>query len=297
MARTVYQTDFPDLKLKTRGKVRDVYDLGAELLVVASDRISAFDVVMAEPIPGKGRILTAISAFWFKTLAGIVPDHIISLDPAEYPEACQPYRDILEGRSMLVRKAEPLPVECIVRGYLAGTGYKDYLETGRVCGLELPPGLVLASRLDEPFFAPSTKAERGDHDENITMEEARALIGAEMADELARMSLALYIKARDIAEARGIILADTKFEFGLYDGQIILIDEIFTPDSSRFWPKDQYRPGRPQPSFDKQPLRDYLETLDWDKSPPPPPLPEDVIAATAERYKEAQRLLTGEAPD
>jgi len=293
MSGTVFQTNFENIKLKARGKVRDVYNLGDELLIVATDRISAFDVVMAEPIPGKGRILTAISAFWFKALAGIVPDHLISLNPDEYPESCRPYRDILAGRSMLVKKAEPLPVECIVRGYLAGSGYKDYLKTGQICGIRLPRGLQEASRLDEPIFAPSTKAERGEHDQNITMAQVRNLIGADKADRIASVSLKLYSRARDLAEARGIILADTKFEFGLYDGEIILIDEIFTPDSSRFWPKDRYQPGRAQPSFDKQPLRDYLETLDWNKMPPPPPLPAEVISATVKRYQEAERLLTG----
>ncbi|MBW2092136.1 MAG: phosphoribosylaminoimidazolesuccinocarboxamide synthase [Deltaproteobacteria bacterium] len=290
---TLYKTDFADLPLKERGKVRDIYDLGSELLIVATDRISAFDVVMAEPIPGKGQILNAISTFWFKALKDVVPNHLISADPLEFPSECQPYVEELTGRSMLVKKAEPLALECIVRGYLAGSGYQDYLKTGKVCGHDLPAGLEEASRLDEPIFTPSTKAERGTHDENITMEEARGIIGAELADEVARLSLTLYKQAREMAEAKGIIIADTKFEFGLYNGQVILIDEALTPDSSRFWPMESYQPGRSQPSFDKQYLRDYLLTLNWDKSPPPPPLPEEVINQTAEKYYVALQLLTG----
>ena len=293
--RVVYQTEYKDLKLEKRGKVRDVYNLGSELLIVATDRISAFDVVMAEPIPGKGRVLTAISKFWFEALKEICPNHLISLDPDEYPEECRPYSQELAGRSMLVKKAEPLTIECIVRGYLAGSGYKDYLETGRVCGYELPAGLKQASRLDEPLFTPSTKAEQGLHDENITVEEAREIAGKELVDEVARISLALYNTARDLAEPKGIILADTKFEFGLYRDELILIDEVLTPDSSRFWPMELYEPGKSQPSFDKQPLRDWLESLDWDKTPPPPTLPEEVIKNTAQRYYKALELLTGES--
>ena len=289
----VYQTEFEDLTLERRGKVRDVYDLGSELLIVATDRMSAFDVVMAEPIPGKGQVLTAISKFWFEALKDIVPNHLISLNPEEYPAVCRPYSRELTGRSMLVKKAEPLVIECIVRGYLAGSGYKDYMETGRVCGYELPAGLQLSSRLEEPLFTPSTKAEQGLHDENITVEKARELVGAELADKAARISLALYNKARDLAEPKGIILADTKFEFGLYQGELILIDEVLTPDSSRFWPLESYEPGKSQPSFDKQPLRDWLEGLDWDKTPPPPTLPQEVIQSTAQRYNQALELLTG----
>ena len=290
---TVYKTDFEGLTLKERGKVRDIYDLGSELLIVATDRISAFDVVMAEPIPGKGRILNTISAFWFDALKEIIPNHLISIDPAEFPSECQPYVEELTGRSMLVKKAEPLALECIVRGYLAGSGYQDYLKTGKICGHALPPGLREASRLDEPIFTPSTKAERGIHDENITMERAREIVGPELADEAARISLALYKRAREIAEAKGIIIADTKFEFGIYNGRLILIDEVLTPDSSRFWSMESYQPGRPQPSFDKQYLRDYLLTLNWDKTPPPPPLPEKVINQTAEKYYTALQILTG----
>ncbi|MEW6262938.1 MAG: phosphoribosylaminoimidazolesuccinocarboxamide synthase [Thermodesulfobacteriota bacterium] len=293
MPETVYETDFKNLTLKARGKVRDIYDLGSELLIVATDRVSAFDVVMNEPIPGKGIVLTRISAFWFQALADLAPNHLLSLDPAEYPAVCRPYADQLAGRSMLVRKAEPLALECIVRGYLAGTGYKDYLATGRVCGHLLPPGLVESSRLEPPIFTPSTKAERGTHDENITLAEAEKIVGAELAQEASRLSLSLYKRARSIAEAKGIIVADTKFEFGLVDDRLILIDEVLTPDSSRFWPKDQYQAGRGQPSFDKQFLRDYLTSLDWDKSPPPPSLPPEIIARTADKYQEALRLLTG----
>ncbi|MEW5723534.1 MAG: phosphoribosylaminoimidazolesuccinocarboxamide synthase [Thermodesulfobacteriota bacterium] len=290
--RMVYQTDFPGLTLKGRGKVRDIYDLGEHLLIVATDRLSAYDVVMAEPIPGKGRVLTQISAFWFKTLADIAPNHLVSLDPAEFPAECRPYRDQLEGRGMLVKKAEPLAIECIARGYLVGSGYSDYLATGRVCGHRLPPGLVEADRLDEPLFTPSTKAELGVHDENITLEQAQRLVGSAAVEEAARLTLALYGRAREVAETKGIIVADTKFEFGWNQGRLILIDEVLTPDSSRFWPKDQYQPGRSQPSFDKQFVRDYLSSLDWDKTPPPPPLPPDIIQKTAEKYQEALHLLT-----
>ena len=293
----IYQTEFPGLTLMGRGKVRDIYDLGDRLLIVATDRLSAFDVVMAEPIPGKGQVLTAISAFWFKALGDIVENHLISMDPAEFPAECRPYADQLAGRAMLVRKAKPLPIECIVRGYLVGSGYKDYRATGMVCGHALPAGLVEASRLDPPIFTPSTKAEHGEHDTNITRDEARAIAGSKLADEAERLSLALYERARTIAEEKGIILADTKFEFGVVDDRLILIDEVLTPDSSRFWPKDQYAPGRSQPSFDKQFVRDYLLTLDWDQTPPPPPVPAEIIARTAEKYNEAMRRLTGAGLD
>ena len=289
----VYQTDFPGLKLKARGKVRDIYDLGSELLIVASDRLSAFDVVMAEPIPGKGKVLTAISEFWFEALKDIAPNHLISMDPAEFPEECRPYADQLAGRSMLVKKSQPLAIECIVRGYLTGSGYKDYKATGAVCGHVLPKGLVDSSRLNQPLFTPSTKAELGTHDENITVEQAKEIVGAKWAEKAAEYSLALYSRAREIAESKGIIVADTKFEFGVYNDELILIDEVLTPDSSRFWPKDQYEPGRSQPSFDKQFVRDYLDGLDWGKTPPPPALPEDIIEKTSDKYREALRLLAG----
>lgn len=291
---TIYETNFQGISLKARGKVRDIYDLGSKLLIVATDRLSAFDVVMAEPIPGKGQVLTSISAYWFEALKEIGPNHIISLDPDEFPPECRPYASELAGRSMLVKKAAPLAIECIVRGYLAGSGYKDYLNDGQVCGYKLPAGLREADRLEKPLFTPSTKAELGAHDENITMDQAREIAGPDLADEAARLSLALYEKARSLAEAKGIIVADTKFEFGLYEGKLILIDEALTPDSSRFWPLDQYEPGRSQPSFDKQFVRDYLSTLGWDKTPPPPRLPQEIIERTAEKYQDALRLLTGQ---
>lgn len=292
-ADAIQQTAFDGITLLGRGKVRDIYDLGNELLIVATDRVSAFDVVMAEPIPGKGKVLTAISSFWFDQLTDITPNHLISLDPDQYPEQCAPYKDQLAKRSMYVKKAQPLAVECIVRGYLAGSGYKDYLNTGEVCGYKLPVGLKEADRLEEPLFTPSTKAELGNHDENITMDEAREIVGAQLADKAAEVSLKIYKRARDIAESKGIILADTKFEFGLFDGELILIDEVLTPDSSRFWPQEGYQPGRSQPSFDKQFLRDYLEGLDWDKTPPPPVLPQEIIEQTAAKYQQALKLLTG----
>lgn len=290
---TVYQTNFEGLKLKARGKVRDIYDLGDNLLIVASDRLSAFDVIMDDPIPGKGQVLTSISQHWFQVLADVVPNHIISFVPDEFPAECQPYKEDLAGRSMLVKKAKPLTIECVVRGYLTGSGYKDYLATGQVCGHELPKNLLDGSRLEEPLFTPSTKAELGTHDENITREQARESVGAEIADKVEKISLALYERARDFADERGIIVADTKFEFGLYNGELILIDEVLTPDSSRFWPKDLYEPGHAQPSFDKQFVRDYLLTLDWDKTPPPPRLPQEIIDKTVEKYQEALRRLTG----
>jgi len=292
MTTTVYQTNFTNLNLKARGKVRDIYDLGSKLLIVATDRLSAYDVVMSEPIPGKGQILTAISEFWFKHLGDIVPNHLISADPADFPAECQAYREALTGRSMLVRKTDPLPVECIVRGYLAGSGYQDYLATGEVCGHALPAGIKEAGRLDQPIFTPSTKAEQGSHDQNITLVQAQKILGLELANEVARVSLALYDRARTIAESKGIIVADTKFEFGLSQGRLFLIDEVLTPDSSRFWPMEQYRPGQSPPSFDKQFVRDYLSSLAWDKTPPPPTLPADIIARTARKYQEALQLLT-----
>ncbi len=290
----VFTTDFSALGPRRQGKVRDIYDLGDALLLVATDRISAFDVVMADPIPDKGRILTRLSAFWFRHLSDIIPHHLISVDVREFPRSCQPYRRALEGRTMLVRKCRPLPVECIVRGYLAGSGWAEYQKSGSVCGIPLPPGLVEAERLPEPLFTPSTKAELGRHDENITFAQVEATLGTELAHRVREVSLALYRRASQWAEPRGIILADTKFEFGLADGELLLIDEVLTPDSSRFWPKDDYEPGRPQKSYDKQYLRDYLESLGWNKKPPPPPLPPEVIANTRARYLEALKALTGE---
>lgn len=289
----VKDTDLPGLSLRARGKVRDIYDLGDSLLIVATDRISAFDVVMQEPVPDKGKILTQISRFWFEATGDLIPNHLISTDVREYPPQCAPHRELLEGRSMWVRKAKPLPVECIVRGYLAGSGWKDYLRTGAVCGLVLPPGMVESQRLPEPLFTPSTKAEGGAHDENISFQEAQQILGEELAERVREVSLAIYQRGRQMAEAKGIIVADTKLEFGLLDRELILIDELLTPDSSRFWPREGYTPGGPQPSFDKQYLRDYLDSLGWDHSPPPPPLPLHVVERTREKYLEALVKLTG----
>lgn len=294
MSTPVLVTDFAEIGPRHQGKVRDIYDLGDRLLLVATDRISAFDVVMADPIPDKGRILTQIAAFWFRLLSDIIPHHLISLDVEDFPPACQPYREVLTGRTMLVRKTRPLPVECIVRGYLAGSGWADYQRTGAVCGIPLPAGLRESDRLPEPIFTPSTKAALGTHDENITFEEAAASIGRDLAAQVREVSLALYRRASAWAEPRGIILADTKFEFGMSDGEILLIDEVLTPDSSRFWPLDDYAPGRAQKSYDKQYLRDYLESLGWNKKPPPPRLPPEVVAQTRAKYLEALKNLTGE---
>lgn len=293
MSQPVKQTDFPGLKLVTRGKVRDIYDLGDALLMVTSDRISAFDVIMNEPIPDKGIVLTQISKFWFSQMEDIIPNHIISTDVADYPAACQPYADVLAGRSMLVKKAEPLAAECIVRGYVSGSGWKDYKATGSICGIKLPEGLKESDRLAEPIFTPSTKAELGTHDENISFEEMVKVCGKELAEQAREATIRIYCRAREIADQKGIIIADTKFEFGVYEGKLIIIDECLTPDSSRFWPKDQYQPGGPQPSFDKQFLRDYLETLDWGKTAPAPPLPEEIVTKTGEKYKEALTKLAG----
>ncbi len=293
MSQTVKQTDFPGLKLVNRGKVRDIYDMGDALLMVTSDRISAFDVIMNEPIPDKGKVLNQISKYWFSQMEDIIPNHIISTDVSEFPSACQPFAEILDGRSMLVKKAEPLPAECVVRGYVSGSGWKDYKATGLICGIRLPEGLQESSRLVEPIFTPATKAELGAHDENISFEEMERLCGSELAEQARETAIRIYCRARDIADQKGIIIADTKFEFGIYDGKLIIIDECLTPDSSRFWPKDQFKPGGPQPSFDKQFLRDYLETLDWGKTAPPPPLPEEIIIKTGEKYKEALFKLSG----
>ena len=293
MSRVVRETDFPDLTLLQRGKVRDIYDLGDRLLLVATDRLSAFDVVLPDPIPDKGRVLTRISLFWFDQMAPIIANHVITADVARYPAVCRPYTEILQGRSMLVRKARPLPIECVVRGYLSGSGWQSYRKTGEVCGLRLPDGLVESAPLPEAIFTPSTKAAQGLHDENIDFEAAAALIGPELAGRVRDLSLAIYHRGARLAETKGIIIADTKFEFGLIDGDIILIDEVLTPDSSRFWPKETYRPGGPQQSFDKQYVRDYLLTLDWDKRPPGPSLPEAVIAQTRAKYIDALKRLAG----
>ncbi|MGD0971956.1 MAG: phosphoribosylaminoimidazolesuccinocarboxamide synthase [Desulfobaccales bacterium] len=293
MSAPVLTTDLPGFP-RRQGKVRDIYDLGDRLLLVASDRISAFDVVMSQPIPDKGRILTRLSAFWFRHLADLAPNHLVSLEVEDFPPACRPYRELLQGRTMLARKCRPLPVECIVRGYLSGSGWAEYRQTGAVGGLPLPPGLVESQQLPEPLFTPSTKAELGTHDENISLEQMAASVGPQLAARAKDLSLNLYRRALDWAEPRGIIIADTKFEFGLADGELLLIDEVLTPDSSRFWPQEDYRPGGPQKSYDKQYLRDYLESLGWNKKPPPPPLPPEVIANTRARYLQALQALTGE---
>jgi phosphoribosylaminoimidazole-succinocarboxamide synthase len=293
MSAPVLTTDLPGFP-RRQGKVRDIYDLGDRLLLVASDRISAFDVVMSQPIPDKGRILTRLSAFWFRHLADLAPNHLVSLEVEDFPPACHPYRELLQGRTMLARKCRPLPVECIVRGYLSGSGWAEYRQTGAVGGLPLPPGLVESQQLPEPLFTPSTKAELGTHDENISLEQMAASVGPQLAARAKDLSLNLYRRALDWAEPRGIIIADTKFEFGLADGELLLIDEVLTPDSSRFWPQEDYRPGGPQKSYDKQYLRDYLESLGWNKKPPPPPLPPEVIANTRARYLQALQALTGE---
>lgn len=292
----ICETNFTSIELSSRGKVRDIYDLGKRLLIVATDRISAFDVIMRELVPNKGVILTQLSLFWLNLFS--VRNHLVSANPDEYPRECRPYKNQLAGRSMLVQKCKPLPIEAIVRGYISGSGWKSYQKTGKVCDIPLPRFLSESDRLSEPIFTPSTKAELGDHDINISFGEAAALVGTGTAEFVRDMSLRLYGIAHDYAMERGIIIADTKFEFGLSpEGEILLIDEVLTPDSSRFWPADQYKPGGTQPSYDKQPLRDYLDSLDpkWNKKPPPPKLPEQVIADTAARYREALYLLTGKA--
>jgi len=288
------ESTLPGIPLFKRGKVRDVYDLGGELLVVATDRLSAFDVVLPTGIPGKGVVLTQLSLFWFELLKDVLTNHVLTANVAEYPAALRPFADQLEGRSMLVVKTDVLPVECVVRGYITGSGYKDYKKTGSVCGIALPAGLADSDRLEPAIFTPATKAETG-HDENISFETMVKAVGRERADEARRVSLEIYERARAYAEARGIILADTKFEFGVRDGRLIWIDEALTPDSSRFWPRDAYAPGRSQPSFDKQFVRDYLETLDWNKQPPGPELPPEVVARTVAKYVEAHDRLRGEA--
>jgi phosphoribosylaminoimidazole-succinocarboxamide synthase len=286
----VLETNFPGVKLLARGKVRDIYEFGDRLLLVATDRLSAFDVVLPTPIPDKGRVLTQLSLFWFEMLKDVVPNHVIS--GTEFPKELDRYREQVRGRSMLVRRTEPIRFECVVRGYLSGSGWKDYQKTSSVCGIPLPPGLVESARLPEPIFTPATKAESG-HDENISFEEMAGQIGAERADQLRDVSIELYRRAAAYAEQRGILIADTKFEFGLIDDELIWIDEALTPDSSRFWPADQYAPGGSQPSFDKQFVRDYLERIRWAKQPPAPELPPDVVAATTGKYREVYRRLTG----
>ncbi|NOQ41023.1 MAG: phosphoribosylaminoimidazolesuccinocarboxamide synthase [Desulfuromusa sp.] len=292
MTPVITQTNCPELNLVTRGKVRDIYDLGEHLLIVTSDRISAFDVIMDEGIPQKGYVLTQISKFWFEQMTDLIPHHLISTEVDDFPAITHQYRDQLEGRSMLAKKAQPLPVECIVRGYLSGSGWKEYQQLGSLCSIPLPTGLVQSDKLPKTLFTPSTKAELGEHDENISFAQTVELCGQEIADQISDVSIKIYERARDLADKKGLIIADTKFEFGMLDGQLIWIDEALTPDSSRFWPKDLYRPGGPQPSFDKQFLRDYLETLDWGKQAPPPKLPEEIVRKTGEKYLEALKRLT-----
>jgi len=294
--KTITQTNFPELKKISQGKVRDIYDLGQHLLIATTDRISAFDVVLPNAIPYKGYVLTQISKFWFDKISGIMPNHLVATEVKDFPAECQKYRDELEGRSMLVKKAQPLPVECIVRGYLTGSGLKDYQKTGQVCGIELPKGLVESSRLEQPIFTPSTKAEIGSHDENISFEKMSDILGSEKADLVKKFSLEIYTAARKIGEGKGIIIADTKFEMGDFNGELILIDEVLTPDSSRFWPLAGYQVGKSQPSFDKQFVRDYLSTMDWNKQAPGPELPSEVIEKTSQKYLEALEILTGIQP-
>lgn len=293
MEQPVIKTDFPDLNLIKCGKVRDLYDLGEDLLIVATDRISAFDVIMPDPVPDKGKILTQISLFWFKVMEPLINNHVITSNVDYYPSVCKPYSQILRGRSMLVKKSKPLPVECVVRGYISGSGWKSYQESGVVCGIKLAEGLKESDKLPEPIFTPSTKEETGLHDINIDFEEAEKRIGKAAANKVKEFSIAIYKKGFELAEKKGIIIADTKFEFGFFENDLILIDEVLTPDSSRFWPKDTYMPGGSQKSFDKQYLRDYLISINWDRKPPPPSLPEYVINNTRKKYIEALTQLTG----
>ena len=287
------ETKFDDLKLAAKGKVRDIYEIDDTLLMITSDRLSAFDVVLPDPIPDKGSVLTQISVFWFEKFKDIVNNHLISADVDQYPDQLKKYSEILKNRSMLVKKAQPLPVECIVRGYITGSGWKSYQDEGHVCGIKLPTGLKESEKLSEPLFTPSTKAEVGDHDINISFADTIDLIGKEKAEKLKDLSLAIYKKGADIANEKGIIIADTKFEFGILDDEIILIDEVLTPDSSRFWPKATFSPGESQKSYDKQAVRDWLTNSGWNKKAPGPTLPNEIIQNTSETYKEIFKLLTG----
>jgi phosphoribosylaminoimidazole-succinocarboxamide synthase len=288
----IIQTDLAGIKLHRRGKVRDVYDVGEHYLIIATDRLSAFDVVLPTPIPNKGKVLTQMSAFWFDHFKDYVPNHVVSTRVEEYPKALHQFKDQLDGRSMLVKKAQVFPVECVARGYLTGSGLKDYNKTGSVSGVRLPAGLRDSDRLPQPIFTPSTKAEQG-HDENISEEQAAEIIGQDNIRRLKELTLGLYSGGVEYALKRGIIICDTKFEFGLIDGKIAVVDEVLTPDSSRFWPADKYSPGKPQPSFDKQFVRDYLEKIGWNKQPPAPELPNEIVQATSAKYIEALRLVTG----
>lgn len=293
----IASVELSGLTLTHSGKVRDMYSIpGYEdmLLMVASDRISAYDVIMSDPVPGKGQVLTSLSLFWFDLLGDIVENHLITAEVDDYPEVCSPHKEYLRGRSMLVKKSRPLPVECIVRGYISGSFWKAYQRNTEVCGFQLPEGLVESERLPEVLFTPSTKADLGDHDENISMARMEEMVGKERAEEIAKISLALYTRAAEYARDKGILIADTKFELGEVDGRLILIDEVLTPDSSRFWPADQYQPGQSQPSFDKQFLRDYLAGLEWDKNPPAPALPDDILEKTGEKYREALQRISGD---
>ena len=292
--RVLSETHFAGLLPAARGKVRDIYDLGGQLLIVATDRLSAFDVILPTPIPDKGRVLTQLSLFWFQLLKDVIPNHVLSA--VEFPPPFDKFKDELTGRSMIVRKAQPLPIECVARGYVSGSGWKDYRTTGKICGLQLPAGLRESDRLPEPIFTPATKAATG-HDENISLEYAASLIGKKLAERVRGVSLELYRRAAAYAEPRGVILADTKFEFGLLNNQLIWIDEALTPDSSRFWSAAQYSPGGPQASFDKQFVRDYLERMQWPKTPPGPELPPEVVEATRGKYREAYRILAGRELD
>jgi phosphoribosylaminoimidazole-succinocarboxamide synthase len=293
ISRAVKETELPSLSLKGRGKVRDVYDFGDKLLIISTDRISAFDVILPDPIPDKGKVLNSLSVFWMEKSTSICPNHLISADPSDYPVECKPHADMLAGRSMLVTKAKTFPVECVVRGYIIGSGWKDYQATGGICGISLPAGLKQAEKLPEPIFTPSTKADLGEHDENISFAQVVDLVGQENAQWLRDKTIELYLFGSRWAEERGIIIADTKFEFGLTDDERILVDECMTPDSSRFWPVDQYSTGISPPSLDKQFVRDYLETLDWNKQPPAPSLPDEITGKTRQKYLDIYRILTG----
>lgn len=295
MIKPVTETHFENLKLVHRGKVRDLYEVEDKLLMVATDRISAYDVVMGEPIPNKGAVLTKLSLFWFDYLKDIIANHLISANPDEYPEVCAPYRQELRGRSMLVKKAKPLPVECIVRGYISGSFWQAYRKNTTVCGFALPAGMKESEKFPEVLFTPSTKADLGLHDENISLERMEEIVGVEETKKIARICVDIYQKASDYARSKGIIIADTKFELGWFEGNLILIDEVLTPDSSRFWPEDDYQTGRGQSSFDKQFLRDYLSSLDWNKTPPAPALPAEILEKTSARYMEAVERITGKS--
>jgi phosphoribosylaminoimidazole-succinocarboxamide synthase len=292
MDNVLLQTNMPDIRFLRRGKVRDIYEVDDYLLLIASDRISAFDVVLPNGIPGKGRLLTQISLYWFRQMEGIIKNHIVATEVRDYPAICHKYADQLEGRSMLVKKATPMPVECIVRGYLSGSGWKEYQKSGTVCKIKLPGGLVESSKLPEAIFTPSTKAEEG-HDINISFEEMAQIVGRETGEKLREVSLKVYTRARDLAEKKGIIIADTKFEFGMFNGELIFIDEVLTPDSSRFWSAKTYQPGKGQDSYDKQIIRDYLLSLDWDQTYPGPVLPDNIVEKAIARYKEIYEIITG----